>query len=269
MQNSPENKMSFLDHLEELRWHILRSVISILIFTIIVFSAKKIVFHHIILAPSRPDFFTYRLLCKIAEIVHSSILCITELPFTIQSRIMTGQFTMHILSSLVIGFICAFPYVFWEIWRFVKPALYSNEKKIASGAVFFVSLLFITGILFGYYIVAPLSINFLANYQLDPSIVNQFDITSYIKTLSMLVMACGIMFQLPIMVYFLSKAGIITPTIMRKYRRHALIGTLVISAIITPPDVISQLLISVPLFLLYAASIFISRMVVKEEMTKI
>jgi len=181
---------------------------------------------------------------------------------------MTGQFTMHISSSIVIGFIGAFPYVFWEIWRFVKPALYSKEKKIARGAVFFVSLLFLTGILFGYYVVSPLSINFLANYQLDPSIINEFDITSYVTTVSMLVLTCGIMFQLPIMVYFLSKAGIVTPATMRKYRRHALIGTLIVSAIITPPDVISQLLIAVPLFLLYEISIYISKLVVKEEMTK-
>lgn len=260
--------MSFLDHLEELRWHILRSFIAILVFAIIVFLAKTIVFHHIILAPSRPDFITYRFLCKISEILHSSVLCITELPFTIQSRKMTGQFTMHISSSIVIGFICAFPYVFWEIWRFVKPALYSKEKKIARGAVFFVSLLFLSGILFGYYVVSPLSINFLANYQLDPSIINQFDITSYVTIVSMLVLTCGIMFQLPIVVYFLSKAGIVTPSIMRKYRRHALIGTLIISAIITPPDVISQLLISMPLFLLYEVSIYISKLVVKKEMTE-
>ncbi|MBR9998985.1 MAG: twin-arginine translocase subunit TatC [Cyclobacteriaceae bacterium] len=257
--------MSFLDHLEELRWHIIRSLISIMVFAIAAFLAKKIVFHGIILAPSRTDFWTYRILCKVSELINTSALCIEELPFIIQSRQMTGQFTMHLTSSFVIGLILAFPYAFWEMWRFISPGLYSKEKKIARGSVFFVSLLFGIGILFGYFIVSPISINFLSNYQLDPSISNEFDIISYVSTLTMLVLACGLMFQLPIIVYFLTKAGIVTPGFMRTYRKHAIIVILVISAIITPPDIVSQILIALPLIVLYEISIFISKNVIKND----
>lgn len=257
--------MSFLDHLEELRWHIIRSLISIMVFAIAAFLSKTIIFHGIILAPSRPDFWTYRMLCKVGDLINTNVLCIEELPFIIQSRQMTGQFMMHITSSFVIGLILAFPYAFWEMWRFIKPGLYDKEKNVARGAVFFVSLLFGLGVLFGYFVVAPISINFLSNYQLDPSISNEFDIISYVSTLSMLVLACAIMFQLPIVVYFLTKAGIVTPKIMITYRKHAIIVILVISAVITPPDVVSQILIALPILLLYQISILISRSVINND----
>lgn len=257
--------MSFLDHLEELRWHLIRSLISIMVFAIAAFLSKKIIFHEIILAPSRTDFWTYRMMCKISDMINSSVLCIDELPFIIQSRQMTGQFTMHLTSSFVIGLILAFPYTFWEIWRFVKPGLYDSEKKITRGSVFFVTLLFAIGIMFGYYIVSPISINFLSNYQLDPSISNEFDIISYVSTLTMLVLASGLMFQLPIVIYFLTKAGIVTPAFLRTYRKHSIIIILVVSAIITPPDVVSQVLIALPLILLYEISIFISKSIIKND----
>jgi sec-independent protein translocase protein TatC len=262
---SEEKEMSFLDHLEELRWHIVRSLIAIMVFAIAAFLAKRIIFHGIILAPSRPDFWTYRMLCKVGILINTNVLCIEELPFIIQSRQMTGQFMMHITSSFVIGLILAFPYAFWEMWRFIKPGLYDTEKNVARGAVFFVSLLFGIGVLFGYYVVSPISINFLSNYQLDPSISNEFDIISYVSTLSMLVLACAIMFQLPIIVYFLTKAGIVTPKTLITYRKHAIIIILVISAIITPPDVVSQILIALPLLVLYQISIMISRSVIKND----
>ena len=257
--------MSFLDHLEELRWHIIRSLLAILVFSVAAFLAKKIIFHGIILAPSRPDFWTYRMLCKLGDLIRTNVLCIQELPFIIQSRQMTGQFMMHITSSFVIGLILTFPYAFWEVWRFVKPGLYDKEKNVARGAVFFVSLLFGLGVLFGYFVVSPISINFLSNYQLDPSISNEFDIISYVGTLSMLVLACAIMFQLPIVVYFLTKAGIVTPKMMITYRKHAIIIILVVSAIITPPDVVSQILIALPLFVLYQISIVISKSVINND----
>ena len=265
MSDSVEKEMSFLDHLEELRWHIVRSLIAILVFAVGAFVAKKIIFHDIILGPSRPDFWTYRMLCKASELINTNVLCIEELPFIIQSRQMTGQFMMHITSSFVIGLILAFPYAFWEMWRFIKPGLYDKEKNVAQGAVFFVSLLFGLGVLFGYFVVSPISINFLSNYQLDPSISNEFDIVSYVSTISMLVLACAIMFQLPIVVYFLTKAGIVTPSILKTYRKHAIIIILVISAIITPPDVVSQVLIALPLLILYQISIFISKNVIKND----
>lgn len=250
--------MSFIDHLEELRWHLIRAVASVAVFTIIAFLSKELVFKTIILGPSRTDFITYQWFCQIGELLGTPAMCIDQLPFAIQSRTMTGQFTMHITSSVIIGLICAFPYAFWEIWRFIKPGLYSNEQNASRGATFFVSFLFISGVLFGYFLVSPLSVNFLANYQIDESILNEFDIVSYVSTIATIVLACGIMFQLPMVVFVASKAGLVTPELMRSYKRHALVVILFISAVITPPDIFSQVLIGFPIFFLYQGSIYIS-----------
>jgi sec-independent protein translocase protein TatC len=260
-----EEGMSFLDHLEALRFHLLRSVAAILVFSVIAFLAKSIVFGMIILGPSKVDFFTYRVLCDVANWLNVPALCIDKLPFTIQSRQMTGQFSMHMTSSFIVGFIAAFPYVFWEFWRFISPGLYDKEKNAASGAVFFVSFLFLLGAAFGYYVLAPLSINFLANYQLDPSILNEFDITSYVTTLVMLVLASAIMFQLPVVVYFLSMSGLVTSKMLKAYRKHSIVMILILSAIITPPDVISQLLISMPIMVLYEVGISIAKRLEKKR----
>ncbi|MER2999649.1 twin-arginine translocase subunit TatC [Pontibacter populi] len=262
-------EMSFVDHLEELRWHLIRAVASIFIFSVIAFLAKSFVFHDIILAPSRTDFLSYRVMCDLGNALGMEAFCINELGFTIQSRQMSGQFSMHMLVSLVIGLACAFPYAFWEIWRFVSPGLYDQERKSSRGAVFFVSLLFMMGLLFGYYVVSPISINFLAGYQVDPSIINEFDLNSYISTLTTLCLSCAFMFQMPVIVYFFTKAGLLSPEIMKLYRRHAIIVILVIGAIITPPDVISQLLISLPLMLLYEASIMVSRSIRNSDLKKL
>ena len=265
MDQPEENEMTFLDHLEELRWHLIRAGISIFVFALIAFVSKDFVWHHLILGPSRTDFWSYRVLCELGNAINSEVLCITELPFILQSREMTGQFTMHITSSFIIGLICAFPYAFWEFWRFISPGLYPKERSMTRGAVFFVTVLFSLGILFGYFIVSPLSINFLANYQVSPTILNEFDIKSYVSTLSMLVLACGIMFQLPIVVYFLSEAGFVTPSLMRQYRRHAIVVILIVSAVLTPPEVISQILMSFPMLFLYEVSIVISKMVLRNK----
>lgn len=263
-----EKEMSFLDHLELLRWHIIRAVIAIGVFTIVAFVAKGFFFGQVILGPSRPDFWTYQALCKLGMKIGSEVLCIEKLPFILQSRQMTGQFTMHITSSMVIGLICAFPYAFWEIWRFIKPGLYSTEKKAARGAVFFVSLLFISGVTFGYFLLAPVSINFLANYQLDPSILNEFDIISYVSTVTILVLAAGLIFQLPVVVYFLTKAGLVTPAYLRKQRKVAIVVVMILGAMITPPDPFSQILVAVPLIGLYQVGIWISSIVVRKEAKK-
>ena len=260
-----EKEMSFLDHLEELRWHIIRALIAIVVFSVAAFVAKDIVFGKIILGPSKPDFWTFRMLCKAGELLNSEGLCIDELPFIIQSRKMTGQFSMHLTSSFVIGLILAFPYAFWEAWRFISPGLYNKEKSLASGATFWVSLLFMCGVLFGYFIITPLSVNFLANYQVDSSVMNEFDIVSYVGTVTMLVLACAILFQLPIVVYFLTKAGIINPALMKTYRKHAIIIILILGAMLTPPDPVSQILIAIPLFALYQISILISASVYRKE----
>jgi sec-independent protein translocase protein TatC len=264
-QDEEEGGMSFLDHLEALRWHLLRSVTAVLIFTVVAFIAKDFVFGVLILGPSKVDFLTYRLLCDIGNYFAIPALCINELPFTIQSRQMTGQFSMHMTSSMVVGLIAAFPYLFYEVWRFISPGLYAKERNAARGAVFFVSFLFLSGALFGYYVLTPMSINFLANYQLDPSIANEFDITSYVSTLSMLVLASAIMFQLPVVVYFLSMSGLVTSKMLKSYRRHSIVVILIVSAIITPPDVISQLLIAMPILVLYEVGILIAKRLEKKR----
>jgi len=263
-----EEGMSFLDHLEALRWHLFRSVAVILIFSVVAFIAKDIVFGVIILGPSKIDFLTYRMLCELSSYLQLPALCIDNLPFTIQSRQMTGQFSMHMTSSIVVGLVAAFPYVFWEIWKFISPGLYEKERRAARGAVFFVSSLFLSGALFGYYVLTPMSINFLANYQLDPSITNEFDVTSYVSTLTMLVLASAVMFQLPVVVYFLSMSGIVTSKMLKSYRRHSIVIILIVSALITPPDVVSQLLIAMPILVLYEAGIIIAKRLEKQRELK-
>jgi sec-independent protein translocase protein TatC len=267
-EEEEEGGMSFLDHLEALRWHLFRSISAILIFTVIAFVAKSFVFGIVILGPSKVDFVTYRWLCSLSDYLGIPALCIDELPFTIQSRQMTGQFSMHVTSSLVVGFIASFPYVFWEVWRFISPGLYDQEKNAARGAVFFVSMLFFMGAGFGYFILSPLSINFLSNYQLDPSILNEFDISSYVSTLTMLVLASAIMFQLPVVVYFLAMSGLVTSKMLKSYRRHSIVVILILAAIITPPDVISQILIAMPILVLYEAGIYIAKRLEKKRALK-
>jgi len=252
--------MSFVDHLEELRWHVVRAVIALLVFTVIAFIYMDWIFHNVLFAPATPDFWTFRMLCQ-----HFNY-CVGEANFTLQSRTMTGQFSMHITAAFIVGFIASFPYIFWEIWRFVKPGLKIKEQQNSMYAVLSVSFLFFLGVVFGYYMVLPITIQFLANYQIDPSIVNQFDITSYISMVCFMVMGCGLMFELPVLVFVLSKMDMMTPSFMRTYRRHAIVVILFVSAILTPsPDMLSQLMIGIPLVLLYEVSIFISAYVLHQK----
>lgn len=264
-QLGDNSEMGFLDHLEELRWHLVRSVIAIFVFAIAAYLSTGFVWDTIILGPTQPDFWTYQKLCELGTFIHSPQLCIEEIPITFQNRDMAGQFMMDITSSAVIGLILGFPYVFWEIWRFIKPGLKNNEKNASRGAVAVVSFLFLLGISFGYFIITPLSINFLANYQLSELIENIIDIKSIVGMLTMLTLACGFMFQLPVVSYFLSKAGIVTPALMKRYRKHSLVVILVLSAVLTPPDVMSQVLIAMPIIALYEVSIMISRRVEKAQ----
>ena len=260
-----EKEMSFLEHLEELRWHLVRAAIAVVIFTIAAFISVDFIFNEVIFAPSKPDFWTFRVLCSLAQLIGQETFCLDEIPFKLQSRHMTGQFMMHITSSFVIGIIAAFPYIFWEIWRFIKPGLQLKEKTFSRGAVFFVSLLFIIGVLFGYYVMSPIAIYFLANYQISDIISNEFDITSYVSTLSTLILGSGVLFQLPMVVYFLTKVGVLTPEWMRQYRKHAIVVILILGAMVTPPDPLSQILIAGPLVLLYQLSILISANVVRAK----
>jgi sec-independent protein translocase protein TatC len=262
-----EKEMSFLEHLEELRWHVVRSLAAVLVFTIGAFITAPWIFQHIVFAPARVDFPTFRWLCNVGHFFGSGdALCVKEIPFKVQSRFMTGQFSMHIVSSFVIGIIVAFPYITWELWRFIKPGLYQREKNSSRGAVAAISFLFLTGVLFGYYVMSPIMISFLANYRISDMIVNEFDITSYVGTIVGVVFGSGVLFQLPVVIFFLTKIGIVTPAYLRKYRKHAIVIILIIGAIVTPTaDPLSQSLISVPLYLLYEISILISAGVIRKK----
>lgn len=266
--NSADGEMTFLQHLEELRWHIIRALMAVVAGAIIAFVFKNIIFDKVILAPNSPDFITNRLLCRLADLVNVPALCINQDPINLISIKMSGQFTTHINISLVAGLILAFPYVFWEFWSFFRPALYDKERKYAQGAVTMASLLFLAGVVFGYFIITPLSINFLGSYRVSDLVTNQINISSYIGSVTSVALSAGITFELPIVVFFLARIGIITPEFMRKYRRHAIVIVLVLAAVITPPDVFSLILVSIPLVLLYEVSIFIAARVVRKRAEK-
>jgi sec-independent protein translocase protein TatC len=261
--------MSFIDHLEVLRWHIIRAAISVVVFATGAFFAKDFLFHDLILGPSRNDFWTYRMLCKLGQLVSSAEPCADSVNFVIQNREMSGQLSMHISTSFIVGIVLAFPYLFWELWRFIKPGLYPHERKNSQGAVFFVSVLFLLGLLFGYYIAAPLSINFLASYTVDASIENQIDLQSYLSTLTTMTLSCAFVFELPMIVFFLAKAGLITPEIMQVYRKHAIVVILIVAAIITPPDISAQIIVTIPILLLYELSIYIARAVRRTDTARL
>lgn len=265
MAAANNSEMSFLEHLEELRWHIVRSLISIIIFAIVAFIFHNIVFDQIILLPKSKEFFTNRMLCLFGEYVNVQRLCINTKPLSIISIKMAGQFSTHIKVSLILGFIIAFPYIFFEFWSFAKPALHKGEKKAAKGAIFFSSFLFFLGVLFGYFIIVPLSVHFLGSYSVSSEVTNQINLISYIGTVTSVVLASGILFELPILVYFLSKAGLVTPQFLKKYRKHSLVLILALSAIITPPDIFSQVLVAFPLLLLYEVGIIISKRIVNKD----
>ena len=266
-----EGEMSFLEHLEELRWHIIRSFIAIFVLMLLAFFLKNFIFDKIILAPKNPEFITNRLLCNLG---HANIfghqlsidaLCINRQQLNLISIKMAGQITTHIIVALVAGLIMAFPVVIREFWMFFKPALHENEAKYTRGAVLFSTGLFFTGVLFGYFLLAPLSVHFLSSYQVSADVVNQINIRSYIGTITSICLATGVIFELPIIAFFLTKIGIITPTFMRKYRKHAIVVIFIVAAIITPPDVFSQMLVCIPLLILYEVSIGISGRVIKKK----
>ncbi|MGM0634433.1 MAG: twin-arginine translocase subunit TatC [Bacteroidota bacterium] len=267
-KKSPD-EMSFLDHLEDLRWHLVRSVIAILIAGIIAFSAKSFIFDTIIFGPKDVDFITYRVLCYLSNLLGlDDSFCLSEIPFRIQSRIMAGQFSAHIWTSVTAGFIVAFPYVIYQFWLFLSPGLYSNEKKGAKWFILATSFLFFSGVLFGYYVITPLSINFLGSYQVSGQVFNDFDLSSYIGLVRACVLASGLIFELPVIIYFLAKLGLVTPEFLKTNRKYAIVLILVLSAIITPPDIASQVIVAIPVLILYEISIHIARIVIKREAKK-
>jgi sec-independent protein translocase protein TatC len=261
--------MSFLDHLEELRWHLIRSTLAVVIVGFVAFLMKDFIFDTVIFGPKKPDFPTYGVFCKLSKMLgFSEAFCSNEPLFRVQSRVMAGQFSAHIWTSIWAGFIVAFPYVLYEMWKFISPGLYENERKTSRGFIFVASLLFFMGVLFGYYVVAPLSINFLGSYTVSSEVFNDIDLSSYISTVRAAVIACGLIFELPIIIFFLTKVGLVTPEILKKYRKIALVIVLIISAVITPPDVASQIIVAVPVLILYQLSIYISAYVLKREAKK-
>ncbi len=263
---SEEKEMAFLDHLEELRWHVVRAVGAIFICMIVAFIFVPWIFENIVFAPAKLDFPAFKYMCELGKLSGLDELCVKELPFKIQSRNMTGQFMMSLTAAFVIGLIVSFPYVVWELWSFVKPGLQTKERKFSKGAVLAVSFLFLLGVGFGYFILSPMTIWFLSTYSISDMIVNEFDITSYVSTLASLILGCGLLFQFPMVIYFLSKVGIVTPELMRKYRKHSVVVILILGAIITPSgDPFSLTVISLPLYVLFEVSIYISSVVVKRK----
>ncbi len=262
--------MSFFDHLEDLRWHIIRSFFALVIFSIFGFIYTEEILDKIVFGPTNPNFPSYRILCALGRSVGlGDNLCITPVKTQFQNHLMVGQIMLQFRSAFIIGFVCAFPYIFWEFWRFVKPALKERELKGARGVIFWVSFQFFLGILFAYFLMAPFTINFLASYTVTTKAVNQFFIDDYFDLMTQIILGMGILFELPVLVFFLTKIGILTPQFLRSYRRHAIVVILVLAAIITPPDIVDQLIVFTPLYLLYEISIFISKRALRDREGKL
>ncbi|MDR2847657.1 MAG: twin-arginine translocase subunit TatC [Bacteroidales bacterium] len=260
MAKNINEEMSFLEHLEELRWHIVRSAAAIVVCAVIAFIFSRFIFDFLLLAPKNPDFISNRLMCKLGEYLNTTSLCInSHSSFTIQNIQMAGQFKADIMISLFVGIIVAFPYIMWEVWRFIAPALYDKERQAAQGSVWAVSALFLLGAAFGYFLIVPLSIDFLGGYLASTQIANQIELSSYFSTVAYVPLATGIVFELPLLMIFLTKVGVVTPEVLKKYRKHAYIILLILAAVITPPDIFSQILVVLPLMMLYEASILLTK----------
>lgn len=265
MSKGSKTEMSFLEHLEELRWHIIRSVLAVVFFAILAYVFSRYIFDYILIAPQNPQFPTNYLLCKLATLMNTPSLCINTKPLKLISTALFGQFSTDMSVSAISGFILASPFVFWEFWKFIAPALHDNERKHAGGAVFAISALFLIGVLFGYFVIVPFTIHFLGTYSVSSKVENLISINSYFSTVASSALASGLIFELPILSYFLSKIGLITPQFLRKYRRHAIIVILIVAAVISSPDVISQVMVAIPLVFLYEISIWISAGVYKKK----
>jgi sec-independent protein translocase protein TatC len=266
MEMAEEKKdMSFLEHLEELRKRLVRAVLGVVLGVIVIVYFHDFVINDVVMGPRKADFITYRAFCDWSHRIGlGEELCLQPPNFKLQSTTMGGNMNADIVVCLIGGLILAFPFIFWQIWGFIKPGLREREIKAVNGVVFFVSLLFFAGVLFGYFVLAPLSIQFLGNYQFA-DVENNSTVLSYLKLTTSLVFGTGLLFQLPILMYFLAKIGLVTASFLRKYRKHAFVVNLIIAAILTPPDVTSQLLVALPILLLYELSIYIASRVEKKQ----
>jgi sec-independent protein translocase protein TatC len=256
-------EMSFFDHIDELRKYIIRSVAAVFICAVVIFFNKHFLFDIVLFGPIHTDFWTYRMMCKLSyQFLGNDLYCVKDIGFVLSNIDITGQFTQHLFISFVAGIIIAFPFVLWQLWAFIKPALNDKEIKYARGLVFFSSMLFNIGIAFGYFILSPLSIQFLGSYQVSEIVSNEINLESYVSFISTLTFACGLIFEMPILVYFLAKIGILSSATMSKFRRYALVVILVLAGILTPsPDMASQIMMAVPLYGLYELSILVAKRV--------
>lgn len=249
--------MSFIEHLEELRWRLVRSAIAVILIGIVIWTFQEWIMNNVFMSMKKKDFFSFRIMCDYLG------TCVEDIPVQLQSMTVSGQFGYALMMSFMGGLVIGFPFIFYQIWAFLKPGLKFGEKKMAKGIVFYVSFLFFLGILFGYFVVAPLSIQFFGSYQISSEIRNDFTISSYMSMILSTVFYTGIFFLLPVVTYILTRIGVLTPDFLIKYRKHAIVGILILSAIITPPDIISQVIVSIPIFILYEIGILIAKRVVK------
>jgi sec-independent protein translocase protein TatC len=257
-----KSEMSFIDHLEELRSHIIRSVIAILVSAAFIFIYRNWIFDHIITGPINKDFISYKALCDFSHWAHlGDALCMPPVEVTMQSTTFGGQFLSSITMALVGGIIIAFPFIFWEFWRFIKPALKEKELKNTRFIIFWVSFFFFCGAAFGYFLLGPFTFNFLAGFQLgtENMIVTRPTFSDYLDNLTNIILGCGLAFELPVLAFILTKIGIVTPSFLRTTRKYAVVVILVVAAFITPsPDWMSQLIVFIPLWSLYELSILVS-----------
>lgn len=263
---SEVKEMTFWDHLKELRWRLVRSVIAIVVIAIAAFMFKEIIFDSIILAPKNSDFITNKWFCKLGELLNTDALCFKTINFELINVSMSGQLTTHLFISFITGLIIAMPYIVWEFWQFIKPALLESERKYTTKAVFIISFLFLLGVMFSYFILVPLSVQFLGSYQVSKQIANKITLESYISTVTSLTFATGLVFELPVVVFLLVKIGLMTAGFMKRNRRYAVVVILILAAIITPgTDIFSQLMVSFPLYMLYEASIVVAKRIEKKN----
>lgn len=275
--NKLDGEMSFFEHLEALRWHLIRAALAIVVIACVAFANYTRIFNGIIMAPAHTDFWAYRMMCGMGDLFQSWFpslfnakdFCVQSIKIPLMNNELAGQFTLQINSSLMIGLVLGIPYLFWELWRFIKPALHEKERKAASGFVFYASLLFILGVMFGYFIITPLSLRFLAGYNVSDTIQNLFSIDSYLSSVATLTLATGIVFQLPILVYIVASLGFLTPKLMRSSRRYAIVIILIIAAVVTPtPDALTMTVVAIPLFVLFELSIVVAGIVEKRRAKK-
>ncbi|NNE69268.1 MAG: twin-arginine translocase subunit TatC [Rhodothermales bacterium] len=246
-------EMGFLDHLEELRWALIKAGIGVLLCTVAAFFFRRWIIDVLLLGPKDPDFFMYR------------VFGLDAVEFILQNRNITGQFFADIGTVFAVGIIMGSPVAVYQLWKFIEPGLYPSEKKGLRFAAVFATFFFVLGISFGYLIITPLALQFFAQYSISPEITNEFDISRYFSMVTFWAFGAGILFELPVVIYFLAKMGIATPALLRKSRKWALITCLTLGAFFTPPDPLSQILVAMPLLLLYELSIFIAAGVEKKR----